>query len=237
MLLVPLFKKLGLGSVLGYLFAGVVIGPSVIGVVHEPETILHRRALASRLLMFIIGLSCSVSGCGRYGARFSASARCTCWCAGAALAALAWWANLRPGGRPHIGIARLAMTSTAFASPALAERGEMDSPHGRETFSVLLFQDLSVIPVLALVGVSVPPRRWRRAQTQANWLASTGGGGRRGAARGAPAVADVQFALKCGSHEIFHRRRAAHHHRPRMADDHGGPVVHARRLPRRRAAG
>ena len=55
-LLVPLFKKLGLGSVLGYLFAGVVIGPSVIGVVHEPETILHTAELGVTLLMFIIGL-------------------------------------------------------------------------------------------------------------------------------------------------------------------------------------
>jgi len=200
-LLVPLFKKLGLGSVLGYLFAGVVIGPSVIGVVHEPETILHTAELGVTLLMFIIGLELqrerlwalrrSIFGVGTMHLVVCASA----------LAALAWWANLRPAGAVIVGIA-LAMTSTAFALPALAERGEMDSPHGRETFSVLLFQDLSVIPVLALVGI----------------LGAAAGGDAQTQSIGWPALAAVvgvvllgrpvlslmfKFALKCGSHEIF----------------------------------
>jgi len=200
-LLVPLFKKLGLGSVLGYLVAGVVIGPSVIGVVRDPETILHTAELGVTLLMFIIGLELqrerlwalrrSIFGIG-------AMHLIVC---GTALAALAYALNVRPSGAVIVGIA-LAMTSTAFALPALAERGEMDSAHGRETFSVLLFQDLSVIPVLALVGV----------------LGAAAGGDAQTQAIGWPALAAIvgvvllgrpllslmfKFALKCGSHEIF----------------------------------
>ena len=164
-LLVPLFKKLGVGSVLGYLVAGVLIGPSVIGVVHEPETVLHTAELGVTLLMFVIGLelqrdrlwalrksvfglgSMQVIGCG------------------AALAFAAWMFGLSIAAALIVGVA-LAMTSTAFLLPFLAERDELGSQYGRESFAVLLFQDLSVIPILALVAVlgatsgAVTPPGW-----------------------------------------------------------------------------
>ena len=203
-LLVPLFKKLGLGSVLGYLVGGVLIGPSVLGVVHEPEAILQTAEFGVTLLMFIIGLELqrerlwalrrSVFGLG-------AMHLLVC---GSIIAALAYWANLRLPGAIIVGIA-LAMTSTAFALPALAERGEGSSPHGQETFSVLLFQDLSVIPVLALVGVL-------------GVAGATDASGHQAVAIGWPALAAVvgvavlgrpllslmfKYASKFGSHEIF----------------------------------
>ncbi len=150
-ILVPIFKKLGLGSVLGYLVAGVLIGPSVFAVVSEPETILHTAELGVTLLLFLIGLElqrerlwalrASVFGLGTLQV-----AACS-----TALAIAAWFFGATPVASVVIGIA-LAMTSTAFLLPFLAERGELESEYGRQSFAVLLFQDLSVIPILALLA-------------------------------------------------------------------------------------
>lgn len=151
-LFVPLFKRLGVGSVLGYLVAGVLIGPSVFGVVSDPTTVLHTAELGVTLLLFLIGLELqrdrlwalrkSVFGLGAMQVLGSA----------AALGLAAWLLGLSPIASVIVGLA-LAMTSTAFLVPFLAERGELDQQYGRESFAVLLFQDLSVIPILALLAV------------------------------------------------------------------------------------
>ncbi|TAG70352.1 MAG: sodium:proton exchanger, partial [Burkholderiales bacterium] len=151
-ILVPLFKKIGLGSVLGYLVAGVLIGPSVFAVVSHPETILHVAEFGIALLMFLIGLELqrdrlwalrhSVFGLGPMQ---------IIGCGGA-MAAIAFALGFSLPASIIIGIA-LAMTSTAFMMPALAERGGINQPYGREAFAVSLFQDLSVIPIIAIVGI------------------------------------------------------------------------------------
>ncbi len=164
-ILVPLFKRLGVGSVLGYLVAGVLIGPSVIGVVHEPETVLHTAELGVTLLMFVIGLELQRDRLWALRKSvFGLGAMQVLGC-GAALAFAAWVAGLTPVTAMLVGVA-LAMTSTAFLLPFLAERGELDKQYGRESFAVLLFQDLSVIPILAVVAVlgtatgNVKPPGW-----------------------------------------------------------------------------
>lgn len=199
--LVPLFKKLGLGSVLGYLVAGVLVGPSVFAVVHEPETVLQTAEFGVTLLMFLIGLELQRERLWALRRSIFGIGAMHLLVCGTALAALAWWANLRPAGALIVGIA-LAMTSTAFALPALAERGEADSEHGREAFSVLLFQDLSVIPVLALVGV-LAAATGSSAQTQSiGWPALVAVVAV--ALLGRPLLSLLfKFASKCGSHEIF----------------------------------
>jgi glutathione-regulated potassium-efflux system ancillary protein KefC len=151
-LLVPLFKRLGVGSVLGYLVAGVLIGPSVIGVISDPTTVLHTAELGVTLLLFLIGLELqrdrlwalrkSVFGLGAMQVIGSS----------AALGLAAWLLGLSPIASIIVGLA-LAMTSTAFLVPFLAERGELEAQYGRESFAVLLFQDLSVIPILALLAL------------------------------------------------------------------------------------
>ncbi|MEO7252759.1 MAG: cation:proton antiporter [Casimicrobium sp.] len=197
-LLVPLFKKLGLGSVMGYLVAGVLIGPSAFGVIHEPETVLQTAEFGVTLLMFIIGLELqtdrlwalrrSVFGLGSLH-----MLACT-----VVLGTLAWSLNILGVAAIIVGVA-LTMTSTAFALPLLGERGEIDSQYGRETFSVLLFQDLSVIPIIALVGLAG---------------ATAGGGVKLGWPALVAVVAVVllgrpvlslmfKYASKFGSHEIF----------------------------------
>ncbi len=151
-ILVPLFKKIGLGSVLGYLVAGILIGPSAFAVISHPETILHVAEFGIALLMFLIGLELqrdrlwalrhSVFGLGPMQ---------IVGCGGA-MAAIAFAFGFSLSASIIIGIA-LSMSSTAFMMPALAERGGLNQPYGREAFAVSLFQDLSVIPIIAIVGV------------------------------------------------------------------------------------
>jgi glutathione-regulated potassium-efflux system ancillary protein KefC len=165
-ILVPLFKKIGLGSVLGYLVAGILIGPSVFGVVAHPETILSTAEFGIALLMFLIGLELqrdrlwalrhSVFGLGPMQ---------IIGCGGA-MAAIAFALGFSLSASIIIGIA-LSMTSTAFMMPALAERGELDHQYGREAFAVSLFQDLSVIPIIAVVGLLGA----KSEGTQPGWLA------------------------------------------------------------------
>ena len=203
-LLVPIFKKLGLGSVLGYLVAGVLIGPSAFGVIHEPEAVLQTAELGVTLLLFLIGLELQRERLWALRKAVFGLGTMQLVVCGGALAGLAWVANLSGVAAIIVGVA-LAMTSTAFALPALAERNEMNSEHGRGVFAVLLFQDLSVIPILTLV-------------TLLGAGAVVAGAGHAPTAPGWPALLAVvatvflgrpllsilfNYASKFGSHEIF----------------------------------
>ena len=147
---VPVFRRLGLGAVLGYLAGGIVIGPWGLALVGEVDTVLHFAEIGVVLLMFIIGLEVEpirlwtmrryVFGLG--AAQFFASAAIL------GLAAAAF--GLSPAAAIVVGLA-LALSSTAFALQLLAEKKALPTRHGRAAFSVLLFQDLAVVPLLALV--------------------------------------------------------------------------------------
>ncbi|MDC0713675.1 monovalent cation:proton antiporter-2 (CPA2) family protein [Stigmatella sp. ncwal1] len=147
---VPLFKKLGLGSVLGYLTAGMVIGPWGIGAVPDVESILHFSEFGVVLLLFIIGLELeparlwalrrTVFGLG--GAQVVGT--------GALLAGVGMATGLKPATAAVVGLG-LSLSSTAFALQLLSEKNELPTPHGQASFGILLFQDLAVIPLLALL--------------------------------------------------------------------------------------
>lgn len=147
---VPVFKRLGLGSVLGYLAAGALIGPSGLGFVQEVESTMHFAEFGVVLLLFVIGLELQPSllwkmrgqvfGLG--GAQVLVSTLLFT-IAGVALG-LSYEAALVAG----FG---LSLSSTAFVIQLLGEKNEMTTPHGRTSFSILLFQDLAAIPALALV--------------------------------------------------------------------------------------
>lgn len=147
---VPLFKRLGLGAVLGYLVAGMVIGPSGLEMISDVDATLHFSEFGVVLLMFLIGLELNPSKLwqmrkpifGLGGAQV-------------ALSALAITLVALVLGLPLIvavcaGVA-LAMSSTPVALQSLEEKGLSNSMVGRLSFSTLLFQDLAVIPILALV--------------------------------------------------------------------------------------
>ncbi len=148
---VPIFRRFKLGSVLGYLTAGIIIGPASLGLIGSVETTQNIAQFGIVLLMFVIGLELqpsrlwvlrrSIFGLG------SAQVLATTIAVGGAayfVFAQTWQAAL------IIGFA-LSMSSTALALQLLAERGQLNSQFGRAAFSILLFQDVSVMPALALL--------------------------------------------------------------------------------------
>lgn len=147
---VPLFRLLGLGTVLGYLVAGAVIGPFGLGLIGQVESILHFSEFGVVMLMFLIGLeleprklwSMRVSILGSGGMQVALSALII---AGAALALGVTWRE-----SVVVGMG-LALSSTAIALSIITERNLTTTPAGRTGFSVLLFQDIAVIPMIALI--------------------------------------------------------------------------------------
>jgi glutathione-regulated potassium-efflux system ancillary protein KefC len=149
-LAVPLFKRLGLGSVLGYLAAGAVIGPVGLGLVKEVEATLHIAELGVVLLLFVIGLELQPARVWRMrGAVFgSGGIQVVATALPLGLAALLLGASTEVAVVVALG---LPLSSTAFAIQVLGEKNELTSSHGRAAFGILLFQDLAAIPMLALV--------------------------------------------------------------------------------------
>jgi monovalent cation:proton antiporter-2 (CPA2) family protein len=147
---VPLFKRLGLGAVLGYLVAGIAIGPSGLGLFGEPETVRGVAELGVVMLLFIVGLELKLSRLismrrDIFGFGFAQVVG-----TGALIGTLSYLAGVSQKGAIVTGIA-LALSATAIALQVLDERGDMQAPYGQRTFAVLLFQDLSIVPILALV--------------------------------------------------------------------------------------
>jgi glutathione-regulated potassium-efflux system protein KefB len=150
-LAVPLAKRLQLGAVLGYLLAGVLIGPSVLGLIGDPESVGHLSELGVVLLLFIIGLELSprrlwvmrkaVFGVGLAQVLLTALV----------IGTVALFGFHQPLPVAMVLGLGLALSSTAFGLQLLAERKELTSPHGRMAFAILLFQDIAAIPLIALV--------------------------------------------------------------------------------------
>lgn len=147
----PLGKRLGLGSVLGYLVIGALIGPSVFGIIgSEREEVLHFAEFGVVLMLFVIGLELdlgklwrmrtSIFGLG--GLQLVLSAGALALVGG--LIAESWKEALALG-------LILALSSTAIVMQTLKERGLMETNAGKQSFAVLLFQDIAVIPILALL--------------------------------------------------------------------------------------
>ena len=147
---VPVFRRFGLGAVLGYLAAGVVLGPYGIRVIRDAEPVLAASEIGVVMMLFVIGLELSparlkvmrrpVFGAG--GAQMLVSA--------VALGLLATLAGF--GWRTALVVgAGLALSSTAVGLQLLSERKTLTSEHGRLAFAILLFQDLCAIPLLAAI--------------------------------------------------------------------------------------
>jgi glutathione-regulated potassium-efflux system ancillary protein KefC len=149
-IMVPIAKKLGLGAVLGYLIAGAIIGPWGLKFINNPETILHFAEFGVVLLMFLIGLELNpkrlwelrrpIFGAGTMQVALTSAAF---FCVGKLLG-LPWQAALVCG----LG---LSLSSTAIASQILSERALLSTDAGKSSFAVLLFQDIAVIPILAIL--------------------------------------------------------------------------------------
>ena len=148
---VPLAKRLRLGAVIGYLAAGVIIGPGALALIAHPESMSHVSELGVVLLLFIIGLELSpkrlwVMRRAVFGTGLAQVLLCA-----SVMALLAWLVFAQPLQTALILGLGLALSSTAFGLQLLAERRELNSPHGRQAFAVLLFQDIAAIPLIALI--------------------------------------------------------------------------------------
>lgn len=151
----PLFRKLGLGTVLGYLAAGVIIGP-VLQQVSDTEEVLHVAEFGVVFLLFIIGLELKPSRLWQMRGDVFGLGPMQVVVSGAALSGLAYAAAMSDWrGSLMIGFG-LALSSTAFALQILNDAGEMNSRYGQRSFSVLLFQDLAIVPLLALITILAP---------------------------------------------------------------------------------
>ncbi|WP_417330590.1 monovalent cation:proton antiporter-2 (CPA2) family protein [Halomonas cupida] len=151
-LIVPILKRLGLGEVLGYLVAGVAIGPAALGLVPDAEAVLHFAEVGIIFLLFIIGLELKPSRLrlmrkavfGGGGLQMSVTT--------VVLAAGAWWFGLALIPALIVGFS-LALCSTPLVLHMLGERHELNARHGRLAFATLLFQDIATLPVLAAIPI------------------------------------------------------------------------------------
>lgn len=152
---VPLFKRLGLGSVLGYLAAGLAIGPFGLGLFSEAQTILHIAELGVVMFLFVIGLEMQPTKLWSmrrqiFGLGLMQVAVCT-----ALLSGLGMLGGLS-GKVAFIAAAGFVLSSTAIVMQLLDERGDTSTPRGQRIVSILLLEDLAIVPLLAIVAFMSP---------------------------------------------------------------------------------
>lgn len=163
---VPLFRRLGLGSVLGYLAAGLIIGPFGLRWFSDPKSILHVAELGVVMFLFVVGLEMRPSHLWHLrGQIFGLGTLQILACiAGLTGVGLAFGFPLLVA---FIGAAGFVLTSTAIVMQLLAERGDIALPRGQKMVSILLFEDLLIVPLLALVSLLAPRAT---AETGAHWV-------------------------------------------------------------------
>jgi len=149
---VPLFRRLGLGSVLGYLAAGAIVGPWGFGFIDQIDEIRHIAEFGVIFLLFIIGIELRPARLWAMRRMVFGLGTAQVILTGLVIAGLALLFDLSLRTAVIIGFG-LALSSTAFGLQILTERGEMGTNHGQTAFSVLLLQDLAVVPLLALVSL------------------------------------------------------------------------------------
>ena len=148
---VPLFRRFGLGAILGYLFAGILVGPQGLNLIDQPESILHFSEIGVVLLLFIIGLELNPEKLWVMRNQIALLGGGQILVTTVVVAGFIF-ITVSPS-TVHavvIGLA-LALSSTAFAIQLMAEKGILASPEGRSGFAILLMQDLAVIPILFIV--------------------------------------------------------------------------------------
>lgn len=152
---VPLFRRAGLGSVLGYLAAGLAIGPYGLGFFHDAQSVIHVAELGVVLFLFIIGLEMQPSRLwSMRGEIFGLGLAQVVL----AIAALIWVGITLgyPVTASFVAGTGFVLTSTAIVMQVLEERGQMGLPKGRRIVAILLLEDLAIVPLLALVAFLAP---------------------------------------------------------------------------------
>jgi monovalent cation:proton antiporter-2 (CPA2) family protein len=147
---VPIFKRIGLGAILGYLIAGVAIGPSGFALFTDTTSIQHIGEIGIVLLLFVIGLELQLSRLLAMRKDIFGLGGLQLVVCALVIGGIANALGLSILGSAITGIS-LGLSATAIALQVLNERGELQAPYGQRSFAVLLFQDMSVVPILALI--------------------------------------------------------------------------------------
>ncbi len=193
---VPIFKRLGLGSVLGYLTAGLIIGPYGLGLFTNPQAILHIAELGVVMFLFVIGLEMQPSRLWSLRAEiFGLGAAQVVFC-GALLTAVGLAFGLTPAVAFFAAMG-FVLTSTAVVMQVLNERGDTSTPEGQRMVSILLLEDLAIVPLLALVALLAPGAG--EGGAEAAWIACADCcSGCGGSGRGRPLAAQSDVSLAGG---------------------------------------
>jgi monovalent cation:proton antiporter-2 (CPA2) family protein len=148
---IPIFRYFKLGSVLGYLAAGIIIGPAGFGLISKIDTTQHIGEFGIVLLMFVIGLELQPSRLWVMRKPIFGLGLAQVLVTTAGIGSAAYFGFEQTGGAALVIGFGLSMSSTALVLQVLAERGQLNSQFGRSAFSILLFQDIAVLPALALL--------------------------------------------------------------------------------------
>ncbi len=149
---VLVFRRLGLGATLGYLIAGAICGPQVLNMVAGAQSKLHFAELGIVLLLFLVGLELNPSRLWRMRHDIFGFGLLQVLICGVATAALVWLATGSSlAASAALGLP-LALSSTAQVLPLLQSAGRLRTPFGERAFSILLFQDLSIVPMITLIA-------------------------------------------------------------------------------------
>ena len=152
---VPIFRRLGLGSVLGYLAAGLAIGPFGLGVVRDPESILHASELGVVLFLFVIGLEMEPGRLWSLRKQIFGLGAIQVVVCGLLLTMVGLLLGFTPPVAFVAGMG-FVLTSTAVVMQLLRERGALATPGGQKIVSILLLEDLAIVPLLAIVALLSP---------------------------------------------------------------------------------
>ena len=149
---VLLFRRLGLGATLGFLVAGAVVGPHLLGLVGDAEAKIGVAELGITLLLFIVGLELNPARLWRMKQEIFGLGLIQVVVCGLAISAVVWGvAHFSPTAALALGLP-LALSSTAQVLPLLQSSGRLRTPFGERAFSILLFQDLSIVPLITIVA-------------------------------------------------------------------------------------
>ena len=147
----PLFKKIGLGTVLGYIAVGIILGPAI-GYMRGGEDVLHVAEIGVVLLLFLVGLELKPARLWDMRTEIFGLGASQVLASGVVLAVAAWLIYFEWRAAIAVGFG-LALSSTAFALQLLEEKGDESTKYGNRAFSILLFQDIVIAPLLVLVAI------------------------------------------------------------------------------------
>lgn len=172
---VPIARRLGVSAIVAYLVAGIVIGPFGLRVFSTAESVLPVAELGIVMLMFLIGLELEISRLVAMRRDILGLGAAQWIITSAVIFGLAWFVGINWRGAIVVGLA-LALSATAIALQILQERGQLQQTYAQRAIAILLFQDIAIVPLLALLPLLAPgheteSRTWLEALVPVAWVA------------------------------------------------------------------